>query len=112
MEFVRQLLQTERVERFTSIGIPIRTFMITEPSSALLAVDTLEEAQIATVMKETETAALHYIINRWACCTKERCNRKEFAATNAEQLLHYFLRNSIGAVLHAALVEASRSRHP
>jgi len=83
LEFVRQLLQTERVERvYATYRNPQSELLaITEPR--LLPLDITEEAQIATVMKEiqTETAALHYIINCVACCTKERCNRKEFAAT-------------------------------
>ena len=106
LEFVRQLLQTDRVDRvYATYRNPQSELLaIAEPRLRCLPLDITEEAQIATVMKEiqTETAALHYIINCVGVLHQGAMQpEKSLRQLNAEQLLHYFQVNSIGAVLLA-----------
>lgn len=106
LEFVRQLLQTDRVDRvYATYRNPQSELLaIAEPRLRCLPLDITQEAQIATVMKEiqTETAALHYIINCVGVLHQGAMQpEKSLRQLNAEQLLHYFQVNSIGAVLLA-----------
>lgn len=106
LEFVRQLLQTDRVERvYATYRNPQSELLaIAEPRLRCLPLDITEEAQIATVMKEiqTETAAIHYLINCVGILHEGTMQpEKSLRQLNAEQLLHYFQVNSIGAVLLA-----------
>lgn len=106
LEFVRQLLQTDRVDRvYATYRNPQSELLaIAEPRLRCLPLDITQEAQIATVMKEiqTETAALHYIINCVGVLHQGAMQpEKSLRQLNAEQLLHYFQVNSIGAVMLA-----------
>lgn len=108
--FVRQLLQNDRVDRLYA------TYR--NPESALLAIadsrlrclpmDITDEAQIATVIKDiqTEMAALHLVINCVGVLHEGTMQpEKSLRQINADQLLHYFQVNSIGAVLLAKHVQ-------
>ncbi len=106
LEFVRQLLQTDRVDRlYATYRNPHSELLaIAEPRLRCLPLDITQEAQIATFMKEiqTETAALHYIINCVGVLHQGAMQpEKSLRQLNAEQLLHYFQVNSIGAVMLA-----------
>ena len=106
LEFVRQLLQNNRVDCvYATYRNPQSELLaIAEPRLRCLPLDITEEAQIATVMKEiqTETAALHYIINCVGVLHQGAMQpEKSLRQLNAEQLLHYFQVNSIGAVMLA-----------
>lgn len=106
LEFVRQLLQTDRVDRvYATYRNPQSELLaIADPRLRCLPLDITQEAQISTVMKEiqTETAALHYIINCVGVLHQGAMQpEKSLRQLNAEQLLHYFQVNSIGAVMLA-----------
>ena len=106
LEFVRQLLQTDRVDRvYATYRNPQSELLaIADPRLRYLPLDITQEAQIATVMKEiqTETAALHYMINCVGVLHQGAMQpEKSLRQLNAEQLLHYFQVNSIGAVMLA-----------
>jgi len=110
LEFVRQLLQTDRIERVyaTYRSMQSELLTITEPRLRCLPMDIIEEGQIAAVVKEiqTETVALHYVINCVGVLHEEAMQpEKSLRQLNAEQLLHYFQVNSIGAVLLAKQVQ-------
>ena len=110
LEFVRQFLESDRVDRVYATYRNPQSELLTISDSRLrcLSMDITEEPQIATVVKEiqTETAALHYVINCVGVLHEGAMQpEKSLRQLNAEQLLHYFQVNSIGAVLLAKHVQ-------
>lgn len=125
LEFVHQLLQTDRINRIyaTYRNPQSKLLEIAEPRLHCLPMDITVEEQIATVVQEiqTQTAALHYVINCVGVLHEEAPSpsggsvRSELSKTlqpekslrqiNAEQLLYYFQVNSIGAVMLAKHVQ-------
>ena len=111
LEFVRQLLQTNRVEHIyaTYRSTQSELLAIADPRLRCLPMDITEEAQIAALVQEiqTETAALPYVINCVGVLHEGAMQpEKSLRQLNAEQLLHYFQVNSIGAVLLAKHVHS------
>ena len=111
LEFVRQLLQTNRLERIyaTYRNTQSELLAIADPRLRCLPMDITEEAQIAALVQEiqTETAALHYVINCAGVLHEGAMQpEKSLRQLNAEQLLNYFQVNSIGAVLLAKHVHS------
>ena len=110
LEFVRQFLESDRVDRVYATYRNPQSELLTISDSRLrcLPLDITEEAQIATIVKEiqTETAALDYVINCVGVLHEGAMQpEKSLRQLNAEQLLHYFQVNSIGAVLLAKHVQ-------
>ncbi|MBW4543461.1 MAG: SDR family NAD(P)-dependent oxidoreductase [Symplocastrum torsivum CPER-KK1] len=110
LEFVRQFLESDRVARVYATYRNPQSELLTIADSRLccLPLDITEEAQIATVVKEiqTETEALHYVINCVGVLHEGAMQpEKSLRQLNAEQLLHYFQVNSLGAVLLAKHVQ-------
>ena len=110
LEFVRQLLQTHRVDRVyaTYRNSQSELLVLADPRLHCLPMDITEEGQIATVVQEiqTQTAVLHYVINCVGLLHERALQpEKSLRQLNAEQLLHYFQVNSIGAVLLAKHVQ-------
>lgn len=106
LEFVRQLLQTNHVEYVyaTYRSTQSELLAIADPCLRCLPMDITKEEQIAAVVQEikTETAWLHYVINCAGILHEGAMQpEKSLRQLNAEQLLHYFQVNSIGAVLLA-----------
>jgi NAD(P)-dependent dehydrogenase (short-subunit alcohol dehydrogenase family) len=108
--FVRQLLQSERVDRLYA------TYR--DPESALLAIvdprlqcwplDITDEAQIAATVAAIQVTSpiLHEVINCVGWLHREHMSpEKSLRQLNTEQLLHYFQVNSIGAVLLAKHIQ-------
>ena len=111
LEFVRQLLQTNRVEHIyaTYRRTQSELLAIADPRLRCLPLDITEEAQIAALVQEiqTETALLHYVINCAGVLHEGAMQpEKSLRQLNAEQLLNYFQVNSIGAVLLAKHVHS------
>jgi NAD(P)-dependent dehydrogenase (short-subunit alcohol dehydrogenase family) len=110
LEFVRQFLESDRVACVYATYRNPQSELLTISDSRLrcLPLDITEEAQIATVVKEiqTETTALHYVINCVGVLHEGAMQpEKNLRQLNAEQLLHYFQVNSIGAVLLAKYIQ-------
>lgn len=110
LEFVHQLLQLDSLERIYATYRHSRSELlaIADPRLRCLPMDITEEAQIAALIQEikTETAALHYVINCVGILHEGAMQpEKSLRQLNAEQLLHYFQVNSIGAVLLAKHVQ-------
>lgn len=110
LEFVRQFLQTNRVDLvYATYRNPQSELLaISDPRLRCLPMDITEEAQIKTVVQkiQTETAALHYVINCVGVLHEGAMQpEKSLRQLNAEQLLRYFQVNSIGAVLLAKHVQ-------
>lgn len=110
LEFVQQLLQSDRVERIyaTYRNPQSELLAITDTRLRCLPLDITQEVEIASVVQEikTETAALHTIINCVGVLHEGTMQpEKSLRHLNAEQLLHYFQVNSIGTVLLAKHVQ-------
>lgn len=110
LEFVRQLLQRDRVDRLYATYRNPASALLTIADARLrcLPMDITDEAQIATVIKDiqTESTALHYVINCVGVLHEGTMQpEKSLRQLNADQLLHYFQVNSIGAVLLAKHVQ-------
>lgn len=110
LEFVRQLLQTDHIDRvYATYRHPQSELLaIAEPRLRCLPMDITEESQIASVVQaiKTETAALDYVINCVGVLHEEAMQpEKSLQQLKAEQLLRYFQVNSIGAVLLAQQVQ-------
>lgn len=108
LEFVRQLLP--RVDRLYATYRNPRSELLTirDVSLCCLPLDITDEAQIAVAIKEiqTETAALQTVINCVGILHEGPIQpEKSLRQLNAEQLLHYFHINSIGAVLLAKHIQ-------
>jgi NAD(P)-dependent dehydrogenase (short-subunit alcohol dehydrogenase family) len=106
LEFVRQLLQTDRVDRVYATYRNPKSDLVTIADSRLrcLPMDITEEAQIATTIAEiqAEVPALHLVINCVGVLHDGTMQpEKSLRQINADQLLHYFQVNSIGSVLLA-----------
>lgn len=110
LEFVRQLLQREDISRLYATYRNLQTELLAIADSRLscLPMDITDEAQIAAVVKtiQTETKALHAVINCVGVLHDGPMQpEKSLRQLKAEQLLHYFHVNSIGAVLVAKHVQ-------
>ena len=110
LEFVRQLLQTDHIDRVyaTYRSVQSELLAIADARLRCLPMDITEEAQIAAVVKEiqTETVAVHQVINCVGVLHEGAMQpEKSLRQLNAEQLLRYFQVNSIGAVLLAKQVQ-------
>ena len=110
LEFVHQLLQTNSIERIYATYRTRNSALleIADPRLHCLPMDITEESQIAALVQEIQikTAALHYVINCVGVLHEGAMQpEKSLRQLNAEQLLHYFQVNSIGAVLLAKHVQ-------
>ncbi len=110
LEFVRQLLNSDR------IGCIYATYRSPSLELGALAdsrlhrfqMDITDELQIAAVVQkiQTETSALHTIINCVGVLHDGAMQpEKSLRHLNAEQLMHYFQVNSIGAALLAKHIQ-------
>lgn len=110
LEFVRQFLYSDRVDRLYATYRNSESELLTLSDSRLrcLSMDLTEESQIATVIEQikTETPTLHYVINCVGVLHDGAMQpEKSLRSLNADQLVHYFQVNSIGAVLLAKQVQ-------
>lgn len=110
LEFVRQFLYSDRVDRLYATYRNSESELLTLSDSRLrcLSMDLTEESQIATVIEQikTETPTLHYVINCVGVLHDGAMQpEKSLRSLNADQLAHYFQVNSIGAVLLAKQVQ-------
>jgi NAD(P)-dependent dehydrogenase (short-subunit alcohol dehydrogenase family) len=118
LEFVRQLLKSDRIQGQLSpqphrIYATYRTpqtdlLTITDQRLRCLPMDITDEAQIAAVVQEiqSETATLHVVINCVGVLHQGTMQpEKSLRHLNSDQLLQYFQVNSIGAVLLAKHVQ-------
>ncbi len=110
LEFVRQLLQENRVDRvYATYRKPQSDLLaIVDPRLRCLPMDITEDAQIAAVIQDiqTETAVLHSVINCVGVLHEGTMQpEKSLRQVKAEQLLRSFQVNSIGAVLLAKHVQ-------
>ncbi len=106
LEFVRQLLQDQRIDRLyaTYRRPPSDLLAIADPRLRCLPMDITNEGQIANVVRDiqTETTALHWVINCVGVLHDGTMQpEKSLRQLNSDQLLRYFQVNSIGAVLLA-----------
>jgi NAD(P)-dependent dehydrogenase (short-subunit alcohol dehydrogenase family) len=110
LEFVRQFLQDDRVDRlYATYRSPQSELLtLTDPRLQCLAMDLTDEQQIATTIEaiKTATAKLHYVINCVGILHDATLQpEKSLRHLNTENLLRYFQINSIGAVLLAKHVQ-------
>lgn len=110
LEFVRQLLHANRVDRLYATYRHPQSDLLTiaDPRLRCLPLDLTEEAQIAAAMQniQTETTALHTVINCVGILHEGTLQpEKSLRHLNADQLGRYFQVNSIGAVLLAKHVQ-------
>lgn len=110
LEFVRQFLQTDRVDRiFATCRHPESTLLsMTDPRLCCLPMDITDESQIETGIQKIkqESSQLHYVINCVGILHGEAMQpEKSLRQLNADQLLRYFQVNSIGAALLAKHVQ-------
>lgn len=110
LEFVRQFLQTNRVDRvFATYRQPESTLLsMNDPRLQCLPMDITDESQIATGVQKIkdESSKLHYVINCVGILHEETMQpEKSLRQLNADQLLRYFQVNSIGAALLAKHVQ-------
>lgn len=106
LEFVRQLLQGDRVDRvYATYRDPNSALcQMTDPRLHCLALDITDETQIAEAVQkiQVDTPALHWVINCVGVLhTGAMQPEKSLRQLNADQLLYSFQVNSIGAVLLA-----------
>ena len=104
LEFVRQLLTSDRVDRIyaTYRSPSLELGALTDSRLHCFQMDITDELQIAAVVEkiQTETSALHTIINCVGVLHDGAMQpEKSLRHLNAEQLLHYFQVNSIGAAM-------------
>ena len=110
LEFVRQFLQANRVDRLyaTYRNPKAELLAIDDPRLHWLPLDLIDEAQIATVVQaiQAKTTVLHYVINCVGVLHDGTMQpEKSLRHLNADQLVRYFQVNSIGAVLLAKHVQ-------
>ncbi len=110
LEFVRQFLKTNRVQRIYATYRNPQAEILTISDSRLrcLQMDITEEVQIANVVQEikAETATLNYVINCVGVLHEGAMQpEKSLRQVNSEQLMRYFQVNSIGAVLLAKHIQ-------
>lgn len=110
LEFVRQLLQREGIDRLyaTYRNPQTELLAINNPRLSCLPLDITDEAKIAAAVKtiQAETKTLHTVINCVGVLHDGTMQpEKSLRQLNAEQLLRYFQVNSIGAVLVAKHVQ-------
>ncbi len=110
LEFVRQFLQANRVDRLYATYRNPQSDLVTlnDPRLQYLAMDITEEEQIATAIEKikAETTKLHYVINCVGILHDATMQpEKSLRHLNTENLLRYFQINSIGAVLLAKHVQ-------
>lgn len=110
LEFVRQFLDHHWVDRlYATYRHPETQLLnITDNRLHCFSMDVTVESQIATVIQkiQAETKTLHYVINCVGVLHTETMQpEKSLRHINAEQLLHYFQVNSVGAVLLAKQVQ-------
>ena len=110
LEFVRQLLQSDRYDRLYATYRNPQTALLAIEDGRLcsLSMDIADEAQIAAGMQkiQADTAALHLVIY----CVGVLHDRavqpeKSLRHLNSAQLLYYFQVNSIGAALVAKHIQ-------
>ena len=107
---MRQLLQRGDVDRLyaTYRNPQTELLAIDDRRLSCLPMDITDEVQIAAAVKtiQAETKALHTVINCIGVLHEGTMQpEKSLRQLNAEQLLHYFHVNSIGAVLVAKHVQ-------
>lgn len=110
LEFVRQLLQTNRCDRLYATYRNPESELLTIADSRLfcLQVDITEEAQISAAIAtiKGENIALHFVINCVGILHEGIIQpEKGLRQLNAEKLLRYFQVNSIGPVLLAKHIQ-------
>jgi NAD(P)-dependent dehydrogenase (short-subunit alcohol dehydrogenase family) len=110
LEFVRQFLQSDRCDRlYATYHNPKAALLsLLDPRLCCLPMDITDEAQIAAVVQkiQAETAGLQTVVNCVGVLHEGAMQpEKSLRHLNAEQLLHYFQVNSIGAVLLAKHVQ-------
>ncbi|KGF72385.1 cell-cell signaling protein [Neosynechococcus sphagnicola sy1] len=110
LEFVRQLLKIEQVERLytTYRNSGSELLQISDPRLRCLPMEITDESQIAAVVQaiQAETPVLHTVINCVGVLHEGSLQpEKSLRHLKAEQLLRYFQINSIGAVLLAKQVQ-------
>jgi NAD(P)-dependent dehydrogenase (short-subunit alcohol dehydrogenase family) len=110
LEFVRQFLDTSRCDRlYATYRQPQSELLaIADPRLHCLPLDITDPAQMTTVINQiqAETPALHAVINCVGVLhAGEMQPEKSLRQIQAEQLLHYFKVNSIGAVLLAQQIQ-------
>lgn len=108
--FVRQLLESDRANPIyaTYRNPDSELLQIADSRLHCLALDTTDETQIAAVVQkiQAETSALHCVINCVGVLHDGTMQpEKSLRQLNADQLLHYFQVNSIGAVLLAKHIQ-------
>jgi len=108
--FVRQFLQDDRPQRvYATYRNPQSELLtLTDPRLCCLSMDITQEDQIAAVVEKirAEVNALHTVVNCVGVLHEGTMQpEKSLRQINADQLLHYFQVNSIGAVLLAKQVQ-------
>jgi NAD(P)-dependent dehydrogenase (short-subunit alcohol dehydrogenase family) len=108
--FVRQLLEGDRADSIyaTYRSADSELLQIDDPRLHCLALDLTDETQIAAVVQaiQADTSALHFVINCVGVLHDGTMQpEKSLRQLNADQLLHYFQVNSIGAVLLAKHIQ-------
>lgn len=110
LEFVRQFLQGDRVDRLYATYRNPKSELLTLSDSRLhcLEMDVTDEAQIAAAIQtiKADTFSLHNVINCVGILHEGTMQpEKSLRQINADQLLRYFQVNSIGAVLLAKHIQ-------
>ncbi len=110
LEFVQQFLQNNRGDLiYATYRNPESPLLsINDRRLRCLQMDITDEAQIAAAVKtvQAETATLQHVINCVGILHEGSLQpEKSLRQINAEQLLHYFRVNSIGAILLAKHVQ-------
>jgi len=110
LEFVRQLVQRDEIDRLyaTYRNPQTELLAITDTRLSCLSMDITDEEQIAAVINaiQAETNALHTVINCVGVLHEGTMQpEKSLRQVNAEQLLRYFQVNSVGAMLIAKHVQ-------
>jgi NAD(P)-dependent dehydrogenase (short-subunit alcohol dehydrogenase family) len=110
LEFVRQLLQSDRFDLLYATYRNPNSELLTLQETRLrcLPMDITDESQIASVIQkiQTERTALQLVINCVGVLHEGSMQpEKSLRQINPEQLLNYFQVNSIGAVLLAKHIQ-------
>ena len=110
LEFVRQLLATQPIERLYATYRHSRDGLmaIADPRLRCFSMDITDENQIASVIQtiKAETAVLHQVINCVGILHETGIQpEKSLRQINSEQLMRYFQVNSIGAILVAKQIQ-------
>ncbi len=108
LEFVRQLLATDRYDRIYTTYRTSKAELsaIADPRLHYSQLDITEEAQIASLIQTIQPSALQFVINCIGVLHDDiRQPEKSLRHLNTEQLLWYFQVNSIGAVMLAKHVQ-------